>query len=82
MVDDVLVFGKEHNARLTDVCNRICTAGATLNPDKCEVSKTASTYLDMLSMKTESLLIPEKTQALKQMKALSNVSELRRFLGS
>ena len=41
-MDDVVVFGKdqqEHDMRLQQVLKRIETAGATLNPDKCEVSK-------------------------------------------
>ena len=41
-MDDVLVFGKdqpEHDARLTAVLKRIESAGATLNPEKCEFSQ-------------------------------------------
>ena len=42
-VDDVLVFGedkKEHDSRLRDALQRIKTAGATLNPKKCEFEKS------------------------------------------
>ena len=37
-MDDVLVFGRtkeEHDARLVAALNRICSAGVTLNRDKC-----------------------------------------------
>ena len=83
-MDDVLVFGKdqpEHDARLTSVLNRINTAGATLNPDKCEVSKNCVKFLGHVVDENGITADPEKAQALKHMKAPNNVPQLRRFLG-
>ena len=43
LIDDVLVFGRdqeEHDHRLNAVLGKIQAAGATLNRDKCEFSKT------------------------------------------
>ena len=50
-MDDVLVFGRdqsEHDARLTAVLQRIESAGATLNPDKCEFGKSTLKFLGHL----------------------------------
>ena len=47
-MDDVLVFGRdqtEHDTRLTAVLKRIESAGATLNPDKCEFSRKTLKFL-------------------------------------
>ena len=47
-MDDVLVFGKtqdEHDAILVQVLSRIQSAGVTLNPEKCEVSKRSIKFL-------------------------------------
>ena len=47
-MDDVLVFGcskAQHDARLLAALERIESAGATLNVDKCKFSKTSITFL-------------------------------------
>ena len=83
-MDDILVFGcnkVEHDARLLAVLEHIKAAGATLRAQKCEFGKTPITFLghkiDHKGIQTD----PGKTQAIRDMKAPSTVSELRRFLG-
>ena len=47
-MDDVLVFSRdqeEHNKRLKAVLRRIQSTGVTLNPSKCEFSKTQIKFL-------------------------------------
>ena len=83
-MDDVLVFGSthtEHNARLTAVLERIQAAGAPLNPEKCEFSRKKLKFLGHVINETGITADPEKTSALREIQILSNVSELRRFLG-
>ena len=68
-MDDVLVFGKnqqEHDSRLQKVLKRIETAGATLNPDKCEVSKTSVKFLGHVIDGKGISADPDKTKAPKQ----------------
>ena len=48
LMDDVLVFGKdqeEHDQRLRQVLERVEAANVTLNPSKCEFSKTEVKFL-------------------------------------
>ena len=65
-MDDVLVFGKdqpEHDSRLTEVLKHIETAGATLNPDKCEFRKNKLKFLGhVIDNTTASQPIPTKLQ--------------------
>ena len=59
-MDDVLIFGStqaEHDINLLAALERIQSAGATLNPQKCEFSKTTVKFLghlldDTVSMQT------------------------------
>ena len=47
-MDDALVYGstqQEHNQRITAVLERIQSKGVTLNPNKCEFSRSQSTFL-------------------------------------
>ena len=49
LMDDVLVFGRDqeqHNKRLEAVLCRIQSTGVTLNPSKCEFSKSQIKFLD------------------------------------
>ena len=48
LMDDILIFGKdhkEHDTRLTAALEKIQAAGVTLNKDKCEFNKTSLTLL-------------------------------------
>ena len=51
-IDDVLVFGRdkeEHDQRLHTTLTKIEASGATLNPQKCEFSKTSLKFLGHIS---------------------------------
>ena len=83
-MDDILVFGKdegEHCERLVKVLKRLESAHVTLNPSKCEFSKTTIKFLghiiDCNGVKAD----PDKTKAITEMEAPRSVSDLRRFLG-
>ena len=83
-MDDVLVFGKdreEHDIRLAAVLKRIQTAGATLNPEKCEFRKTKLKFLGHLIDERGIQADPEKTSAILEMSPPTNIPELRRFMG-
>ena len=84
MMDDVLVFGQtqaKHDQWLKAVLERIKRAGATLNADKCEFSidkvKFLGHVIDIAGIHPD----PDKVSAIQQLKAPTNVTELRRFLG-
>ena len=83
-MDDVLVYGRdraEHDARVTAVLERIKSAGATLNPDKCEFGKTCLKFLGHMIDQSGIQADPDKTAAIVQMSPPTTVSELRRFMG-
>ena len=83
-MDDVLVFGKdqeEHDSRIRAVLKRIESAGATLNPEKCEFSRTELKFLGHIIDGSGIRADRDKTSAIRQMKPPENVPELRRFLG-
>ena len=84
LMDDVLIFGKdqaEHDERLEKVLKRIETAGVTLNPNKCEFSKSELKFLGHFVNKQGVKADPAKTQAVLDMQPPKNVSEMRRFVG-
>ena len=80
-MDDILVFGKdhsEHGRRLTAVLQ---TAGATLNPEKCEFGRSKLKFLGHLVNGNGIHADPDKTSAIREMVSPTNVSELRRLMG-
>ena len=83
-MDDVLVFGKdqeEHDSRIRAVLKRIESAGATLNPEKCEFSRTELKFLGHIIDGSGIRADPDKTSAIHLMKPPENVPELQRFMG-
>ena len=83
-MDDVIVFGankEEHEARLTATLRQIEAAGVTLNPRKCEFRKTSMKFLGHVVAGDGIRPDPDKTAAIQNMQAPTNVPELRRFLG-
>ena len=83
-MDDVLVFGvdkTEHDKRLAEVLKRIAAAGATLNRDKCLFGQEKLKFLGHVIDKHGIAADPDKLSAILQMKAPTNVPELRRFMG-
>ena len=83
-MDDVLVYGKdnqEHDSCLTAVLKRIKATGITLNPIKCEFSRSSLTFLGHLINQKGISQEPAKISAIKDMPPPKNVTELQRFLG-
>ena len=83
-MDDVLVFGRDkaqHDTRLLAALQRIEAAGVTLNADKCELTKTSITFLRHKIDQTGIKADPEKTKAIRNMRAPTTVPELQRFMG-
>ena len=83
-MDDILVFGdtyEQHDKRLEAVFRRLEENGVTLNLDKCEFAKEKAAFLGHLIGKDGIEADPSKVEAIGQMKAPADVSELRHFLG-
>ena len=83
-MDDVLVFGRtqqEHDARLYATLQKIQSAGATLNKEKCEFSRDRLTFLGHFIDRDGVSPDPQKTSAIVAMEKPSTGTELRRFLG-
>ena len=83
-MDDILVFGdtyEQHDQRLEAVLKRIEDNGVTLNIEKCEFAKEKIQFLGHLIGKDGIEADPSKVEAITQMEAPTNISELRRFLG-
>ena len=84
LMDDVLVFGKdqtEYDERLKAVLQKIETAGATLNPSKCQFRKHQLKFLGHLVDEQGIRADPDKVTATTEMVPPTNISELRRFMG-
>ena len=75
LIDDVLIFGKDQKM------DRIKAAGVTLNRNKCEFGKSQLKFLGHVIDQDDVRADPEKTSAIREMKAPTNVSELRRLMG-
>ena len=83
-MDDVLTHGKnqaEHDARLLKALTRISTAGVTLNPEKCEISRNSIKFLGHIVDSNRITADPDKTKALEQMEKPTNITQLQQFLG-
>ena len=83
-VDNMLVSGKdqkEHDSHLHTVLHKIQAAGFTLNKDKCKFSCSRIAFLGHIIDANGISPDPNKTEAIKKMKAPTTVTELRRFIG-
>ena len=83
-IDDVLIYGTDqtnHDARLKAALTRLEQVGVTLNEEKCSFSQSEIKFLGHIINEQGVSADPEKTVAIKDMKAPTNVSEMRRFLG-
>ena len=84
LIDDILVMGnnaKEHDERLLAVLQRIQDARVTLNREKCVFHQSSVKFLGHIVDQEGIHADPEKTEAIRQMKAPDNVTELRMFMG-
>ena len=80
LIVDVLVVGtnqEQHDERLLRVLERIESVGVTLNPEKCEFSKSSVRFLGHCIDKDGVRADPEKTAAICSMHPPRSVSELR-----
>ena len=83
-LDDVVVYSKDpaqHANDLEMVLKDLKAANLTLKETKCHFAKTKLDLLGYVISAEGIQAQPEKTTAIKQLPAPSNVSELRRFLG-
>ena len=82
-MDDVLIYGsqEEHDNRLQAVMIRLKSAGVTLNSEKCEFEQDQVKFLGHLMDQDGIRADPEKTSAILQMGAPTNIGELHQFLG-
>ena len=81
-MDDILVFGKDkHDQCLIQVLKQLELANVTLNPRKCEFSKTTVKFLGYVIDRTGVKADPDKTNAICKMESPKSVSDLRPFLG-
>ena len=68
LIDDVLIYGsiqEEHDKHLQAVLERIQSAGATLNKEKCEFGKTTIKFLGHIITPEGISPDPSKTTAVK-----------------
>lgn len=83
-IDDVLVWGntkEEHDARLTEVQDRLKTAGFEINQSKSSFGKKEVKYLGHILSGTEIKPNPEKVKAVTECPPPTNVDGVRRILG-
>ena len=83
-MDDILIFGRdkeEHDQHLLAALKTIKAAGATLNAQKCEFSKTALKFLGHCVDQDGIRADPENTAAIHQMKAPTTIPKLCRSIG-
>ena len=84
LIDDILVFGRsqsEHDNHLQYTLERIKNSGVTLNYEKCVFSQNSVKFFGQIVDQNGIKPDPEKVNAIACMAELTNVSEIRRFLG-
>ena len=83
-LDDVIIFSKtidEHFDRLDAVFRRLKENGLKLKGSKCEFFKTEVKYLGFVVSEEGIKPDEEKIEAVKNWPEITNVKELRKFLG-
>ncbi|XP_075740610.1 uncharacterized protein LOC119165085 [Rhipicephalus microplus] len=84
MIDDILVFGRtreERDARLSQVLSRLAKAGITLNQDNCRFGVSEVSFLGVIVSAQGIRPSPDKVEAIKAMKAPTDIAGVRRLLG-
>ena len=84
LMDDLVVFGstvEEHDARLKTVLQRLQEAHLTLNTKKCVFHSKEIKFLGHKICDGKLMADDDKTKAIMDMDAPTNVSEIRRFFG-
>ena len=83
-IDDILVHGEnqdQHDQRLHAVLKCLSDSNITLNLEKCEFSKTTVKVLGNIVSSEGVSPDPDKIEAIVNLPAPKNVSEVRSFLG-
>ena len=83
-MDDILVFGsnpKEYDKRLKAALKHLESAGVTLNPKKCEFSKSSLKFLGHVIDKNGISADPEKVHAITELPP-PMINQLGKFLPS
>ena len=83
-LDNIIIFSRgvaENLRRLEDVLKRLEAAGLKLKPAKCQLMKTSVTYLGHVVSADGVATDPKKIKAVEEWLILSNLKELRSFLG-
>ena len=83
-MDDILVHAKtleDHDARVREVLGKLQESGLTLNDKKCQFSKTSMKFLGHIVGRSGLKVDPEKTRAIRDLPAPTNITELQRFNG-
>ena len=83
-VEDILVTGKgkkEHDSLLHAVLKKLEAAGVTLNKEECKFFCTKIVFLGHVIGATGISPDLAKTEAIKQMRPSTNITELRRLMG-
>ena len=83
-LDDVLIFSctpEEHLEHIKIVLQRLKDAGLTLKQSKCCFFRTHLNYLGHVITRDGLKPDPQKTKAIEEMAAPTNVKGIRRFLG-
>ena len=84
IIDDILIYGKtmqEHDARLNRVMERIKLSGLKLNHEKCEFRKSEIQYFGHVISAGGIRLCESRLEAIRELRAPTNVTELRRVIG-
>ncbi|KAF9760729.1 Retrovirus-related Pol polyprotein from transposon opus, partial [Nosema granulosis] len=84
-VDDILVFDRteeEHDENLKRILRKLIEAGLVANRDKIEYKNTEIVFLGHRLLEYKIISDLDNGQAIKEMKHLINVEEVRRFLGT
>lgn len=84
IIDDILIHGKnmsEHDARLKKVMDIIHGVGLHLNKEKCKFRRSEVSYFGHIVSKDGIKPHPGKTEAIRELPAPKNISELRTILG-
>ncbi|XP_065088581.1 uncharacterized protein K02A2.6-like [Ochlerotatus camptorhynchus] len=84
-LDDAIIFGRtweEHKASLDKLLQRLGENGFHVKLEKCHFFQTEMRYLRHIVDRNGIRPDPEKLQAIASIPALTNVSEVRSFLGA
>eukprot|EP00112_Aurelia_sp_Birch-Aquarium-sp1_P024655 Seg788.11 transcript_id=Seg788.11/GoldUCD/mRNA.D3Y31 product="Retrovirus-related Pol polyprotein from transposon 297" pseudo=true protein_id=Seg788.11/GoldUCD/D3Y31 len=83
-IDDILIQGRnqaEHDQSLHAVLNKLKEANITLNPEKCEFSKTSIKILGHIVRSDGIKPDPDKIKSILSLPVPKNIAQVRSFLG-